>query len=126
MQMIEQDDERIDRERIILPRRGDRLAQASDLVDEQGCRRSGMVTVKKKHPPGISAHGSSACRIGYHIRLTGSGSRSGGLRLRLQSYGLSTPTSSVGHRLIRAPQPKIFGSQHMGWGSFVNPELSSQ
>jgi hypothetical protein len=55
MQMIRQGDERIDGEGMIVPGRGDRLAQGGDMVDEQGCRRSTRLTVKKKHPPGTNA-----------------------------------------------------------------------
>ena len=50
MQMIGQDDEGIDREGMIAPRRRDRLAQQSDLVDEQSSSPLQQVHREEKAP----------------------------------------------------------------------------
>ena len=63
MQVIGQDDEGIDREGMIAPRRSDRLAQQSDLIDEQGLPSLQQVHREEEAP---AQHGRTT--IVRHVR----------------------------------------------------------
>ncbi len=52
VQMLGEDDDRIDREWALKTRRAECVAQQADVVHEQIERRSARVTVKKNVPPG--------------------------------------------------------------------------
>src|SRR5437899_8728820 len=97
--MIGQHDERVDRPRTALPRPGDRLAQRSDMVDEQGLPR--LQQIDGEEP---AAARNERATIVWHEEqdstcFTGGVVGGGGLRLRLirpTDYGLVFASSLDG------------------------------
>ena len=105
MDMIWQNDERVDRARVVLPRPGDRLAQRRDMVDEYGLPP--LQQINREEP---AAARNERATIVWHEEqdstcLTGGVVEGGGLRLRLirpTDYGLVSRPVLTGPEL--APQ----------------------
>jgi len=81
MDMIREHDEGVDRKRLVLPRRGNGLAQERDMVDEQGLPPLQQINRKE---PAAARHESATIvwhgeRLSHMLRRC---RRGGGLRYR--------------------------------------------